>query len=145
MGKQSTKIPNRTRYLFYLNPWLDQAFSKCPKCDGKTKVRKLPLVIHIDPDQLLVLNLFCRFCPYCELVIARKDQVEGHMAETFYARRPDILGNDYLVIGTLDRADWLASQKGNLIEKVAFERTYIFKDQLDFEPTGGWTLDGKGP
>lgn len=36
-------------HRFFLNPYDDFAFTKCPKCDQKTAVRKFPLVIHIEP------------------------------------------------------------------------------------------------
>ena len=49
-GKTVNK-PYKTRHYFFLNPYEDYAFTKCPKCDEKTKVRKFPLAIHIDPGQ----------------------------------------------------------------------------------------------
>ena len=33
------------RHTFFLNPYTDARFSKCPKCEGKTRQKKLPLVI----------------------------------------------------------------------------------------------------
>ena len=36
----------------FLNPYEDMAFTKCPRCDGRTKQRKLPLVIYIEPQQI---------------------------------------------------------------------------------------------
>ena len=33
------------RYKFFLNPYSDVRFSKCPQCEAKTRQRKLPLVI----------------------------------------------------------------------------------------------------
>ena len=41
------------RHRFFLNPYTDVRFTTCPQCGGKTRVRKLPLVIHIDPAQLV--------------------------------------------------------------------------------------------
>ena len=35
-----------TRHYFFLNPYEDAAFTRCPKCETKTMVRKFPLVIH---------------------------------------------------------------------------------------------------
>ena len=31
-------------------------FSKCPACQNKTGQRKLPLLIHVDPKNLIALN-----------------------------------------------------------------------------------------
>ncbi len=44
------------RYRFFLNPYTEVGFTTCPQCRGKTSRRKLPLVIHIDPLQLVSLN-----------------------------------------------------------------------------------------
>jgi len=60
----------RRRYYFFLNPYGDAAFTKCPKCESSTKIRKSSLVIHIDPQQLLLLNKKCRYCVKCNLIIA---------------------------------------------------------------------------
>jgi hypothetical protein len=35
------------RYAFVLNPFTRERFTKCPRCEAPTRVRKLPLVIHI--------------------------------------------------------------------------------------------------
>ena len=48
------KLP--PRYYFFLNPYSDARFTSCPKCGNKTRVRKVPLVVHIDPGQIMVLN-----------------------------------------------------------------------------------------
>src|SRR5437763_4648080 len=51
------------RYRFFLNPYEDVRSTKCPQCDNKMHQRKLPLVIHVDPMQILSLNKTCRYCP----------------------------------------------------------------------------------
>ena len=68
------------RYRFFLNPYADARFTTCPQCSGKTRVRKLPLVIHIDPLQLIALNKTCRYCPRCDLLIAHQDEIEAFLA-----------------------------------------------------------------
>ena len=93
------------RYRFF-NPYEDVRFNSCPQCTNKTKQRKLPLFIHIDPMQPMLLNKTCRYCPYCDLLIAHQNDLEDVLARTFAVLNPEIVGNDYLVIGTLDRADW---------------------------------------
>src|SRR5215213_7274231 len=94
------------RYRFFLNPYTDVRFTTCPQCGGKTRVRKLPLVIHIDPLQLVALNKTCRYCPPCDLLIAHQDELEAWLAAFFGQHKPEIVGNDYLVVGTEDRTDW---------------------------------------
>ena len=70
LGKQPPQ------YRFFLNPYQDARFTRCPQCDQPMRQRKLPLVIHIDPMQLLSLNKTCRYCPHCDLLIAHQDDVE---------------------------------------------------------------------
>jgi hypothetical protein len=65
------------RYRFFLNPYADVRFTTCPQCGGKTRVRKLPLVIHVDPVQPVALNKTCRYCPSCDLLIAHRDELEA--------------------------------------------------------------------
>ena len=72
-------ITQKRRHYFFQNPYEDAAFTRCPKCDGKTKIRKFPLVIHIDPRQLLILNKKCRYCIKCDLIITRKSELEALM------------------------------------------------------------------
>ena len=90
------------RYTFFLNPYTDAHFTKCPKCAGKMAQQKLPLVIHIDDGGMMVLNKMCRHCPACDLRIAHKDEIKAQMAVHFQRVAPEVVGNDYLVIGTVD-------------------------------------------
>ena len=139
--KVAKRPPHRTRHFFFLNPYSDVAFTKCPKCDGKTRLRKLPLVIYIEPDQMLVLNKTCRYCPGCDLVIAKQNELEPLMAATFAERRPEVVGNEYLVVGTLDRSDWREQTReppDAMAPLDVLDRAWIFKDHLHFEMTGGW-------
>jgi len=142
MAKTTTK-PKR-RHFFFLNPYEDAAFTRCPKCQSKTKVRKFPLVIHMEPRQLLLLNKTCRYCPSCDLIIAKKSEIESLMVASFEQSRPEIVGNDYLVIGVLDREDWRQGKQGKLLEGETIERMLVFKDVLKFEPAySAWYPDIK--
>lgn len=144
--KNKGKTEPCKRHYFFLNPYEDAAFTRCPKCQDKTKVRKFPLVIHIEPDQLFLLNKKCRYCTACDLVIARQSELEPFLANAFEQRRPEIIGNDYLVIGVLDRRDWRQGKQAALSQGQTIERTHIFKDVLKFEPAyPQWTPDPEPP
>ncbi len=130
--------PQRTRYYFFLNPYADVAFTRCPKCAGKTKQRKLPLVIHIEPHTICVLNKTCRFCPACQLVIGRQSEIESMLQAMDDDRRAAIEKGKYLAVGTLDRAHWRAGQKGRWSPADTLDRTYVFTDHRDFVVRGGW-------
>src|SRR5215469_11145943 len=107
--KQLGKLP--PRYRFILNPYADARFSSCPMCQGRTLLRKLPLVIHVKPAYTIALNKTCRYCPTCELLIAHQDEVEAQLVAIFAERQPEMIGNEYLVIGTLERSDWKRGTK----------------------------------
>ena len=134
MVKTAGKKYTKRRHYFFLNPYKDTAFTKCPKCQSKTKLRKFPLVVHIEVGQLLFLNKLCRYCPTCDLIIVKKSDVESLMAACFEERNPKIVGNDYLVIGVADRKDWREGKKGTMPQSDAIDCVQIFKDVLHFEP-----------
>ncbi|MCK4294533.1 MAG: hypothetical protein KAY65_15140 [Planctomycetes bacterium] len=135
-------ITQKRRHYFFLNPYQNAAFTKCPKCDSKTKIRKFPLVIHIDPQQLFLFNKQCRYCTRCDLIIAGKSELESLMATVFEKLNPQIIGNDYLVMGVAERSDWQESKKGKLSEGETIERMIVFKDVWNFEfIPAGWYRD----
>jgi hypothetical protein len=126
------------RYTFFLNPYTDARFSKCPKCEGKTSQKKLPLVIHIDDGGMMVLNKTCRYCPACDLLIVHKDEIEAQMAYRSQRAAPEVVGSDYLVIGTVERADWRRGTEGAIMPQDMIEVLHDFKDVVQFKSVGGW-------
>lgn len=149
MSKISSKTSKpkslKQRHRFFLNPYIDCAFTKCPKCDTKTKLRKFPLVIHIEPKQLFLLNKQCKYCPSCDLIIAKKQEIEPLMAATFVQTNPQIVGNNYVVMGTVDKKDWKEGDKNLLSPSEMIGRIYVFKDVWNFEviPAGWYPNEGK--
>ena len=144
MTKLDSIKSERRRHYFFLNPYGDAAFTKCPKCQSKTKIRKFPLVIHIDPQQLLLLNKKCRYCTKCDLIITKKSELESLMAACFEESNPQITGNNYLVMGVAERRDWRESKKGKMPQCETIERMLVFKGVLNFEPVQpGWYPEGE--
>ena len=129
----------KKRHYFFPNPYEDCAFTRCPKCDNKTKIRKFPLVVHIDPHQMLLLNKECEYCPSCDLIIIKKKQFEQLLAINFRQINPDIADNNYLVMGVVERKDWKESLKRQFEPPEILERMYVFKDVWNFEVIpAGW-------
>jgi len=91
------------KYNFSMNPYPEFRFSKCPDCHNKTGQRKLPLAIHIDPKNLIVLNYTCRYCHQCDTLIAHKHEIEHHLTEIFQNINKEIIGNNYFIIGTVEK------------------------------------------
>ncbi|MDQ3699973.1 MAG: hypothetical protein M3442_03520 [Chloroflexota bacterium] len=126
------------RYRFFLNPYPDVRFTTCPQCGDKTRVRKLPLVIHIDPMQLVALNKTCRYCPSCDLLIAHRDELEAWLAAFFGQQKPEVVGNDYLVVGTEDRATWHRGTRTPRPVQELLAGLHDFAAVVRFEPAARW-------
>ena len=94
--------------------------------------RKVPLVIHLEPNTLYALNKTCRYCRSCDLLIAHRDQIEALLKS--FAGRGKVTEKDYLVLGTIDRAEW---KRGAI--SVGEFRDYLhdFKKVLELVVTGG--------
>lgn len=132
LGKQSP------RYRFFLNPYRDVRFSKCPQCSNKMGQRKLPLFIHIDPNQPLLLKKTCRYCSHCDLLIAHRDELDHLITRAFPILDLETVNNQYLVIGTVDRTDWKRIDQNKLSIRATIEALHDFKEVVIFKPMGGW-------
>ncbi len=121
------------RYRFILNRHKDLRCTTCPECDGKTLVRKVPLVVVVQPDQMAAINKHCRYCPNCDILIAHQDELETMLAITFEKRAPKIIGNEYLVVGTLEPATWRKREKQDVLVASITEHIHDFKEHLELE------------
>ena len=99
------------RYSFFLNPYKNERFSRCPRCKAQTRVRKIPLVIHVDSFGLVLLRKTCRLCVVCEVLIAH----EAEMNRLIDGVKPHEGGQQkYLVLGTLQRGTWRQGLSGSV-------------------------------
>ncbi len=131
------------RYKLFLNPYQEYRFTTCPQCNQLTKWRKFALMIHIDPAVLISLNMHCRFCPACEMLIVHQDQLEAELAEHMSAHNPAVIGNDYFLIGTLERAAWRQGMQrpvsiDEMLKNVADFEDYI---QVEVRPAGWYPAE----
>ena len=143
--KQFGQLP--PQYNFILNPYPDVRLSRCPLCDKKTGQRKLPLLIHVDPMHLIALNYTCRYCAHCDLLIGHKAEIEHLLAAMFAGYNPAAIGNDYLIIGTLEKPAWRTGLKhpqsvADMLPHVHDFKTY-YQELRQTQP--GWYPDGKEP
>jgi hypothetical protein len=92
----------------------------------------------VDPLNPLALNKTCRYCPGCDLLIAHQNELEALLTAFFTEHNPEVIGNDYLVIGTLDRPDWQRGTKSPLTIHEMVEHLHDFREVLRFELVGGW-------
>ena len=134
------------RYTFALNPYPEARYSRCPECQRRMRQRKLPLFIHVEPRHLIALNYPCRYCPPCDLLIAHQSEVESLLANLFSQRDPPVLGNKYLIVGTVEHRAW---REGLTVDKTIEEmrdHLHTFKEVRTIEMTaGGWYPEGEVP
>lgn len=86
------------RYGFILNPHTDAGFTRCVRCDTKTNIRKLPLVIHVEGFGLVLLGKTCRLCLQCDTLVAHKAELDKLLSAVIGVPEPT-----YVVLGTVNR------------------------------------------
>lgn len=132
------KLP--PRYSFILNRYPSERLSKCPRCRKLTHPRKFALFIHVTSWGPLTLGKTCVYCSSCELIIVHQHELEAQFAHTFETLAPDVIGNEYMVMGTLDRKTWKAGLAGagpKLDEVLEHMADFAHVLTLEVDP-GGW-------
>lgn len=126
-------------YSFALNPYNEWRCTKCPRCEQPTRLRKFALLIGVEDYGLMVLGKTCRFCPHCEFIIAHQDELEALLAAGFAAHAPGVIGNDYYVIGTVERKTWRQGMRDPAAADEVLRHAADFEKEFDlhYEP-GGW-------
>jgi hypothetical protein len=72
-------------------------------------------------------------------MILHKDKLENLLVIAFEQRRPDMIGNEYLVIGTVERSFWLRTLKEPVEPKTTLANLHVFKKVVTFErPRWEW-------
>lgn len=128
------------RYSFILNHYEHERLSSCPTCRKPMHDRKFALLVHIEDFGFIILGKTCRYCTPCELIIVHQHELEAELAYKFETLAPKKIGNEYFVMGTVDKKIWQAGLKnptGNLGD--IRKHTADFKEvlELTIDP-GGW-------
>ena len=118
------------RYSFLLNPHVRERFTRCPNCDTPTRIRKLPLVIHVNHSngpRLVLLNKSCRLCLRCETLIVHRVDLRRVIiaAGLCVVEEPE-----YIVLGTIDRRTWRRGLDGDAQPADIREHMADFKKYL---------------
>jgi Flp pilus assembly protein TadD len=127
MGKQNP------RYDFFLNPYQDTRFTICPRCEIKTRPRKFTLAVNVHPAHTVIVDKICRFCHVCGLLIVHQDQLEDILATNLMETNPEVIGNDYQVMGTLDRTEWNRNKQEPLALEQLVKYLHDFRETIGFE------------
>ncbi len=145
MKKQEKFGKLKPRYSLILNQYEDFRASKCTKCEKPTFLRKFPLLIFIEELGLMTLGFTSRYCAKCELIVVHQDELEHELAFAFEKTKPEIIGNDYLIVGTVDKKHWKKGLAGetttlkDILENTADIKEFLF---LEIEPAG-WYRDSE--
>ncbi len=132
MRKKPTRVGKLPpMYRFILNPHTEVRFSTCPNCEGKTLIRKVPLFIHVQPHYPTTINKHCCYCPKCDILIVHQDELEHMLTLTYEKRQPEIIGNEYFVLGTLEPSGWRKRGKEPLVIDNVLDHVHDFKERLE--------------
>jgi hypothetical protein len=128
----------KPRYAFVLNPHVDSRFTKCPRCETKTNLRKLALVIHVEGFGLVLVGKTCRLCLRCDTLVAHKTELDDLLRAVVSVR--DL---EYVVLGTIDRQVYRRGLSGSaslddVKEHMADFRSYW---KVDVTPAGWYPKD----
>ena len=81
----------------------------------------------------------CKYCAPCELIIAHQHELEEQMAYLFSQLAPAVVGNEYLVVGTVEKKFWQQGMQGKPELEKTLAQVADFRKVFDLkiEP-GGW-------
>jgi hypothetical protein len=125
------------RYSFVLNSHVRERFTKCPRCDASTRIRRLPLVVHVEHiggPRLVLLNKTCRLCVICETLIVDRVELERVIAAA------GLSAADYVVLGTIERPAWRRALRVDAALPDIREHMSDFKQyvKVDVVPPAHW-------
>jgi len=77
------------------------------------------------------------------LLIAHQDEIEELLTGLFATHDPSIIGNDYLVLGTVERKAWRESMKQPKSIPEMLEHLHDFKEvrTVEYQPAGWYRAD----
>lgn len=127
------------RYSFVLNAYTEVRFTTCPGCQAKTRLRRLPLAIHIEGLGLFVLRKSCRMCLACDMLIVHKDELEPLIRTWMRNADGSPRPLDYLVLGTVDSQVWRRGSTGGVSFDELIRHMADFNRHMQIEQIGrGW-------
>jgi hypothetical protein len=134
------------KYNFSLNPYPEFRCSTCPNCQQKNGQRKLPLLIHVEPGNLIALNYTNRYCRQCDMLIGHKHEIEHFLAEWFSNTDPEVIGNDYLIFGTIEKKAWQENINDPKASNELRQHASDFMSYQNIRMTlAGWFRNGQEP
>jgi hypothetical protein len=106
------------------------------------------LLIHVEPQHLVALNYTCRYCQACDLLIANKYEIESYLTDMFIENTPEIVGNKYLVVGTVEKTAWRKGMQQSITVGEMLPYACYFKEtykELRAQRPGWYKADQEPP
>ena len=133
------------RYSFVLNPHIRTKFTKCPRCNAPTRLRKLALLIHVEHPagaRLAILGKTCRLCVECEMLIAHEADISQLLVA--FGLAPGGGSPSYVVLGTVALPVWRAGLTRSVTLDAVRAYAADFKQYMRIDITrGGWSRDNE--
>jgi len=79
-------------------------------------------------------------CSRCEMVMVHRNELEAQLARSLSGIAPEVIGKDYLVLGTIEKKIWqegLGSHGKPLAETLKYVADFKHQYGLEYE-LGGW-------
>ncbi len=71
------------------------------------------LLIHSDDWGLMAIGRICHYCAKCGLIMVHQDELEEHLAYILSEIAQEVIGKNYMVIGTVEKSIWKSGLKKN--------------------------------
>ncbi len=95
---------------------------------------------------MISLNYTHRYCSNCDLLIGNKHEIEHFLTILFSQHNPDVIGNDYVIIGTVEKKSYRTGLKQAQMIDETINNTHDFKNYNDLRVTmTGWFHNDQTP
>lgn len=105
----------------------------------------MPLLLVVDGYGPFVLGKTGPYCANCRLLIVHRDELEGELATIFEQLAPEVIGGEYVVLGTVDLRAWRKgmSTATNIEEVLHHTAPFTTKLTIEYTPAG-WVPSERG-
>jgi hypothetical protein len=121
------------RYSYLSNPYERERITACPRCNAALSDIEVAVLILVEPNSPLMLRLPSRHCAACDLLLIQEDDLERGIEDSFRPTEPELIGNKYQVLGTIDLADWERAHTQRLSQDEIIACLHDFRQRLAFQ------------
>jgi hypothetical protein len=122
------------RYDFFLNPYEEERFTRCPRCARATRLRRLALLVLFGDTDVHIIDHDGRLCERCELIVVHQHDLEQLMLDLAQKEDlPHLVGLPYIIPGILARRAWRFLREGRVTIEDVLDQVTVFKEQVSFD------------